>query len=386
VADTYFDPLAASAGVAPDGPTPYGSAVLQSLVNLGLAPGRIAQGQRLENVGQYSDLDEAQRQVNLDALMKGAPAIALTMVGTGSPFAAEGALGAAGAKGIRAYHGSPHDFERFDMSKIGSGEGAQAYGHGLYFAENPGTAQSYKEALAQRGLTVPESIADNILQTPGYGREKGIAYLQARMEANKNVPGFPVQQEEYRQAIDILKSGWEAPKGRMYEVQINAEPEHFLDWDKPLTPDMQRQLAPIIEQTKKSFPRLTDNEELTGPLRGQDLYRAYSAHRAHPDFASEALREAGIPGIKYLDQGSRGDTAAYTQAMKEAADLEAKGHPEWAAARRAEAEAIRGSQTRNYVLFRDDIIDILRKYGIAAPVAAGLAEQMGAPERPAQRQ
>jgi GNAT superfamily N-acetyltransferase len=32
--------------------------------------------------------------------------------------------------GIRAYHGSPHDFERFDSSKIGTGEGAQAYGHG----------------------------------------------------------------------------------------------------------------------------------------------------------------------------------------------------------------------------------------------------------------
>ena len=37
---------------------------------------------------------------------------------------------------IKAYHGSPYDFERFDMSKIGTGEGAQAYGHGLYFAEN----------------------------------------------------------------------------------------------------------------------------------------------------------------------------------------------------------------------------------------------------------
>lgn len=32
-------------------------------------------------------------------------------------------------KAIRAYHGSPHDFDKFDMSKIGTGEGAQAYGH-----------------------------------------------------------------------------------------------------------------------------------------------------------------------------------------------------------------------------------------------------------------
>ena len=42
-----------------------------------------------------------------------------------------------GGLGIRAYHGSPHDFDAFDLSKIGTGEGAQVYGHGLYFAENP---------------------------------------------------------------------------------------------------------------------------------------------------------------------------------------------------------------------------------------------------------
>src|SRR6185312_4188319 len=48
--------------------------------------------------------------------------------------------------GIKAYHGSPHDFDAFDLSKIGTGEGAQAYGHGLYMAENEATAKSYKAA------------------------------------------------------------------------------------------------------------------------------------------------------------------------------------------------------------------------------------------------
>ena len=50
--------------------------------------------------------------------------------------------------GFIAYHGSPHSFDQFDTSKIGTGEGAQAYGHGLYFAEKEGTAQSYRDALA----------------------------------------------------------------------------------------------------------------------------------------------------------------------------------------------------------------------------------------------
>jgi hypothetical protein len=49
---------------------------------------------------------------------------------------------------IVAYHGSPHDFEKFDATKIGTGEGAQAYGHGLYFAESEGVAHSYRDTLA----------------------------------------------------------------------------------------------------------------------------------------------------------------------------------------------------------------------------------------------
>jgi len=46
-----------------------------------------------------------------------------------------GSLGGLAAHTV--WHGSPHLFDKFDISKIGTGEGAQAYGHGLYFAENP---------------------------------------------------------------------------------------------------------------------------------------------------------------------------------------------------------------------------------------------------------
>jgi hypothetical protein len=57
---------------------------------------------------------------------------------------------------IRGLHYSPYDFGRFDMSKIGTGEGAQAYGRGMYFAENRGTVGFYREALRFKaeGLTI----------------------------------------------------------------------------------------------------------------------------------------------------------------------------------------------------------------------------------------
>ncbi|MCP5056784.1 MAG: hypothetical protein GY937_08690, partial [bacterium] len=50
------------------------------------------------------------------------------------------------------YHGSPHKFDRFDHSKMGTGEGAQAYGWGTYIAENPDVGNEYKSVLVDREL------------------------------------------------------------------------------------------------------------------------------------------------------------------------------------------------------------------------------------------
>src|SRR5262249_29620107 len=55
--------------------------------------------------------------------------------------------------GIEAYHGSRHDFARFDASKIGTGEGAQSYGHGLYFAEEPKVGEAYRKKPSDQKTT-----------------------------------------------------------------------------------------------------------------------------------------------------------------------------------------------------------------------------------------
>src|SRR5215203_4982043 len=49
---------------------------------------------------------------------------------------------------IRVYHGSPDVFDKFETAKIGTGEGAQVYGHGLYFTEKEQIAKGYREKLA----------------------------------------------------------------------------------------------------------------------------------------------------------------------------------------------------------------------------------------------
>src|SRR5262249_25747808 len=54
-----------------------------------------------------------------------------------------------------AYHGSPHIFDKFSSDKIGTGEGAQAFGHGLYFAGRKGVAEYYRNTLTAAPKKIP---------------------------------------------------------------------------------------------------------------------------------------------------------------------------------------------------------------------------------------
>ena len=95
--------------------------------------------------GGPSWLEQAnqQRQKDMANYLQGGVPQLMADTGVGQDLAGGFAGTTTPAKGIRAYHGSPYDFEKFDLSKIGTGEGAQAYGHGLYFAENPAVAAEY---------------------------------------------------------------------------------------------------------------------------------------------------------------------------------------------------------------------------------------------------
>ena len=50
--------------------------------------------------------------------------------------------------GIIAFHGSSADFDQFSLEKIGTGEGAQAYGYGLYFTDSEDIAKYYRSAVS----------------------------------------------------------------------------------------------------------------------------------------------------------------------------------------------------------------------------------------------
>lgn len=304
-----------------------------------------------------------------------APAMAIGEMATGQrPYDHDAAIGAAsqvafnrmmparvpvnpgevalGAGPIKAYHGSPHDFDRFDLSKIGTGEGAQAYGHGLYFAENEGVAKAYRDALKWKGSdwNDPQYVAGFWNKQFQGDAPQAIQYLEKSLRHQST----PEAQAAVTGAIDLLRGGnvlKDSPNpGRMYEVAIHADPERFLDWDRPLSAQpqpVQRALGTLGIKPQKEELAAFDDALLAalqgdGPATlpkqpadpmGSMLYRGNGSvfqSTSDPE-RSQALREAGIPGIRYLDQGSRDA----------------------------------GDGSRNYVTFSDDIVEILRKYGLA---------------------
>jgi hypothetical protein len=228
------------------------------------------------------------------------------------------------------FHGSPHKFDRFDSSKIGTGEGAQAYGHGLYVAEDPRVAQSYKDALgAGRGDRDEDTIA-RLLDAYGGDAAKASAELDRRAQY-ANIPGG---KERLRGLAEQVRSGVD-PRGSLYKVDLpdNAI-ARMLDWDKPLSqqaPEVQASIGPMfgpnsagltgqdiykkaaafdsmanvaaktggdVARMKNVFPQATDAQI-------QQAIAAAKNAGSNDRIAAQMLRDAGIPGIRYLDGGSR---------------------------------------------------------------------------------
>ena len=321
---------------------------------------------------------------------------------------------------LRLYHNSPHDFDRFSMSQIGTGEGAQAYGHGLYFAESPsvsGRGGDYWRQFFNRMRSGPERTATGAMYANKFDPEKAASQLEAnvRYHADRARPGRygdgpeieegnRLLAEENQQALDMIRSG-KIVGPRTYEVNVNANPEDFLDWDKLLSeqPEVARRIgysdAALIAADRKklygqfSAPKSLEFEDLFGPLSAQEKAAAEqlsampepwnqmtgkdawfrASKRKYvvegPDgrlgpggntyeeamnvaggdpnkvrtisdpaapARAEFMREAGVPGIRYLDAGSRSA----------------------------------GDGSRNYVVFDENLINIVRKYGIAGAAAA----------------
>jgi len=235
--------------------------------------------------------------------------------------------------GFDAWHGTPHAFApepgaplgRFRSDKIGTGEGAQAYGHGMYVGAE-GAARAYRQALSGDPTT-------NKGEKPNWQNRgsKSFAQLALAQSLDKKLSGdeaikdamqdlhrnaaFSERKDikqSYHDAVnslgEMLGKSWKINPGHLYHVRVRANPEYFLDWDKPLSeqhPHVQAALENLHGE------KISPTSNLLHPSnKGEKIY--YGTAVKHGKYAetnaaptAESLKQAGIPGIRYLDANSR---------------------------------------------------------------------------------
>lgn len=241
-----------------------------------------------------------------------------------------------------AHHGTPHVFApepgfphgRFRLDKMGTGEGAQAYGWGVYFAENEGVAGAYQKQNTFRAFDLSAESAK--LGFALNAAARGEVVRQASTDKPSDLAAVAVQRANIAaRDVDSAKlanliAGYRAAKeGSIYRLDIpdDVMPK-LLDWDRPLS-EQPEAVSKALEAS--GIINFTENIGLTpsgevrnlgwtrnvGSLTSEQLYRRLiekeftgkpttsSARKESEKAASEYLASIGIPGLRYLDGDSR---------------------------------------------------------------------------------
>lgn len=235
--------------------------------------------------------------------------------------------------GIIAYHGSPHSFDKFDMSKMGTGEGNQAFGNGLYFAQREGTADFYRSELTdQHGTPYKVDIAGKQEENP-YIVSAAVDAKNYMNNANPSETMAAFNNAMSSHKAD-LQEKWDRFGGQLSNPDLHPVTRKSLD-------ELRDALNRIDSVTPENFTVTSGSKyQVKIDAAPEDIktYSGPSGIKAKV-FAEQAKRE-GYKGIKYLDGWSR---------------------------RAGSAEGA----TYNYVIFDDKLITILKKYGIPMTAGAG---------------
>lgn len=328
-----------------------------------------------ENVNkeQYGKFAEQQDLEYLNSRLQGQSILEhLRSVGI-SDEKLRAALGIEQSKLAAAWHGSPHDHNGFSTAHIGTGEGNQAYGYGMYFAGNKEVAEHYKKMLTQNQrsfdpelVDVKAGLKDALYEVGNLGFDSFGEVLQTlRKYPETWTDMYEVTEDEAAEINHYLKAYERRIKetqGKLYQVELAPEESDYLLWDKPLSEQSDKvkaaleggnlnKLLELSDGTWKiervgdddhvtlfrdgvAWETFNDKQEardyLAEKIGGEGIYRDLAFKYKSQQAASEYLHSLGIRGIKYLDGSSRSQ----------------------------------GEGNYNYVIFNDADVSITNKYSI----------------------
>lgn len=251
-----------------------------------------------------------------------------------------------------AWHGSPHDFDKFDLGAIGTGEGAQAHGWGLYFAKKKSVSRNYQKVLSKRlGTTSPKLFKVEIpnektmLDEDKYFKEQNkdivnkivsavndldIDKRKALLSYYKEHPSYPVNKEyekilgkiqdlkhDKEYLIDALLNNVSKIKEKIARKTAAEYGYNFdelkadstFEMAKKLLGEMDEKLSAIKKEKEVEGAKEKTREDkilesigdtfTKTPYTGRDVYVALSKVFGDDKGASEFLNSTGVKGITY---------------------------------------------------------------------------------------
>ena len=213
-----------------------------------------------------------------------------------------------------AYHGTPHQVDAFSLNRVGTGEGSQSFGYGLYFAGKREVAEFYRDSLADADFTYATPAAEARMKTLTNFSDGAWETIRrfvnesngdpkATAAAIRNYTGrYSGNREALNGAADLIEAGQMKPerKANLYQVTIPDDNE-LINWDATLdqqTPEVRNALEDLSRNAKSRVDSRT--------AKASTYYYLAAEALGSEKAASAALRERGVPGIRYLDKGSRG--------------------------------------------------------------------------------
>lgn len=287
-----------------------------------------------------------------------------------------------------AYHGTPHRFDEFSTEHIGSGEGAQAHGWGLYFAEDRNVSEEYRKKLIPQQfdnigaqIKVLKSSGDIIytkkatntynytedgifekrpddylntallyIEKTGNDKEKAIEKVQKKLDDYKEVSDisnarYYLEVKEILQAYDFEIVYTPEEAGQLFEVDI-PENDVLLDENKSID-EQPLKVKKVIQKYFNNAPEeeLKQVLDFLGIKTGKDFYNNV-ANNEFDKFENGKFENDIIP-------------SSWDNLGKYKFEL---------ASKRLNKLGIKGityngkSDGRCYVIFDDKAIDVLKTY------------------------
>jgi hypothetical protein len=239
---------------------------------------------------------------------------------------------------LTAYHGSPYRFDKFDPEKVGAGEGAQVYGHGMYFAEHPAVAKPYSliepsgmSATPNRQLfgkdvepMTPEYKVSQLVDEMGVAKAKKFVADWAKDPLPDQV-GYVDTLQSIISNVAKKSDAKNLGASNLYKVDIpNEKIPKMLNWDIPLS-EQSKAVQDIAWKYKEALKNQTQMKGLKNiwELDGADLYGVMQRYKMEDGGklvkqnvdikeVSDIMNKSDIPGIRYMNYQGKTSEGANT--------------------------------------------------------------------------